>query len=79
MSERRSIRNLDWGALAAQSDVTLTSEQQTILALLRKGESTPSIAREIGWHRSAVWREVTRLRALLEEPEQGGTSNPGSR
>jgi DNA-binding CsgD family transcriptional regulator len=61
----------DWNAIRAQLEVTMSAEEGRILDLLIAGESTPSIARALGQHRSMIWRKVQqlRLRATTEQSE----------
>jgi uncharacterized membrane protein len=59
------IQRPDWST--ARGKLTdLSSEDEKILDLLIQGRTQPEIGEELGMHRSAVWRRVTRLRKRLD-------------
>jgi IS30 family transposase len=63
--KRIGLSEFDWGELFKTKSSELSSDQKRILAMLLEKKSTPVIAKEIGRSRSAVWREVLRLKTLL--------------
>lgn len=56
-----------WSAALNDLRGKTTPEEESILQLLAKGVTQPSIGKRLGLHRSAVWRRVRRLRLLLDD------------
>lgn len=68
----------EWTGIRTRLAGTLSKEDRQILDLLVNGESTPSIARTLGQHRSMIWRKAQRFRALAgREGSPGGATHPG--
>jgi DNA-binding NarL/FixJ family response regulator len=53
----------DWTAIRVQLKGKLSTEHERILDLLVEGKTQPEIARQLGLHRSAVWRRIRQIRA----------------
>lgn len=67
MLDRKIRVPIDWKA--AQQELTDASPtEKRLLALLVDGRTQPEIGRELGLHRSAVWRRVKKLRKRLIHP-----------
>lgn len=65
----------EWTGIRTRLAGSLSKEDRQILDLLVNGESTPSIARALGQHRSMIWRKAQRLRTLAAE----GSSAEGAK
>jgi DNA-directed RNA polymerase specialized sigma24 family protein len=52
---------IDWKAATALNLEELSEADRQLLALLAEGRSQAEIGRNLGLHRSAVWRRATRL------------------
>lgn len=63
---------IDWHAARAKFVGTLSAEEQRIFDLLAQGLTQPEIGRQLGLHRSAVWRRIRRLRVLVGSPSTLG-------
>jgi DNA-binding NarL/FixJ family response regulator len=59
------ITGADWKAVAQCVGNEFSDEERHIIQLLASGLSTPSIARELGTNRSAIWRKVRKIREKL--------------
>jgi DNA-binding CsgD family transcriptional regulator len=60
----QSIRHIDWREALQAAGSQLREDDRRVLELLAEGKSTPEIARLLGSNRSAIWRQVLRLRAF---------------
>ena len=71
MNRKRDLRRIDWqGAGGKLQD--MSPEEQRIVELIVIGHTQPEIGRELGLHRSAVWRRVKKLRDRLTETTEVG-------
>jgi IS30 family transposase len=57
---------IDWKNVLGDAALHLSDEDRRIVGLLALGSSTPEIARELGQHRSMIWRKMLRIRLLLK-------------
>ena len=64
----------EWVTVRDALTGALSKEDQRLLELLIKGESTPTIARALGQHRSMIWRKAQRLRALASGGGKRGSA-----
>lgn len=57
----------------------VSGQEAAILELLSSGYTQPGIGRELGLHRSSVWRRVRKLRQLLFTVQKSsGSAQPES-
>ena len=68
MDKRKPTAHVDWRNAQAKLD-GLSVEAQTILERLIAGRTQPEIGKELGLHRSAVWRRVNKLKERLVDQE----------
>ena len=71
MNRKRDLRQIDWRGAGGKLR-GMSSEEQRIVELLVIGRTQPEIGRELGLHRSAVWRRVKKLRDRLTETTEAG-------
>jgi hypothetical protein len=64
-----SIRRIDWKAAQVNHGRTASDGDRQLLELLAEGKSTPIIARELGTHRSAIWRRIQSLKEQFQLTE----------
>lgn len=65
----------EWTGIRTRLAGTLSKEDRQILDRLVNGESTPTIARALGQHRSMIWRKAQRLRALAVDSSPDGAKH----
>jgi DNA-binding Lrp family transcriptional regulator len=51
----------DWSKIRARLAGSLSDENRRILDLLVQDKTQPEIGKELGLHRSAVWRRIRKL------------------
>ncbi|MFL6606331.1 MAG: AsnC family transcriptional regulator [Steroidobacteraceae bacterium] len=61
----RTMTQIDWKAAQISLRGKLSNIDQEIVDLLAARKSTPDIAKALGTNRSAVWRRVQKIKALL--------------
>jgi DNA-binding NarL/FixJ family response regulator len=68
--EKRNSRTagINWESALSSLRGSLSSEEEAILRMLVAGRTQPDIGKQLGLHRSAVWRRVKRLRQRVGEP-----------
>lgn len=57
---------IDWSKIAGESE--LSDEERRIVELLAARKSLPAIGKELGQHRSMIWRKIERIKARLSPP-----------
>ena len=58
---------MDWRNAQQKLAGKVDAEEAKILQLLVEGMTQPQIGKELGLHRSSVWRRVTKLKKLLSD------------
>jgi DNA-binding CsgD family transcriptional regulator len=53
--------NTDWAQVKKRLGESATAEERKLLQLLIQGESSYTIARALGQHRSMIWRKIKAL------------------
>lgn len=56
---------IDWNSV--KSKLKLTEEEKRIVEMLASKRSLPDIGKELGQHRSMIWRKVEGIKARLVE------------
>lgn len=69
---RRQNATIDWSKIAGKSE--LSDEERRIVELLAARKSLPAIGKELGQHRSMIWRKIERIKARLSPSSD---SRPG--
>lgn len=54
---------IDWSMIAGKAE--LSDEEHRIVELLAARKSLPDIGKELGQHRSMIWRKIERIKARL--------------
>lgn len=66
MSDTPGIRHVNWRDALINRGSEFGEADRRLLSLLADGKSTPEIARALGTNRSAVWRQVVKLRSRID-------------
>ena len=70
--EPTSPKQIDW-RLALQQLQGIEGQERQIVELLAAGHTQPQIGKQLGLHRSAVWRRIRRLRVQLSDLDTQAT------
>ncbi len=54
---------IDWAAVRGTAQ--LTAEEMQIVTMLAEGKTLPDIGRELGQHRSRIWRKVEKIKGRM--------------
>lgn len=60
-----TMTQIDWQAARVTLKGKISEEDERIVDLLVAHKSTPDIAKSLGTNRSAVWRRIQKIKALL--------------
>lgn len=58
---------MDWRSIHDELKGDLSSEEEHILELLSVGLTQPDIGKQLGLHRSAVWRRIKKIRLKVDK------------